>query len=138
MSALLHQRSPEALDLQYKIMLVDDELDIVSVFTRLLQRLGYAVVGFSDPTKALEEFRQNGSEYHLVISDIKMPQMNGWELVSKIRGIKNDVKIIVMSAYEVSSQDVAKCAPDEFLTKPMSISKLGPSVDKLLGRESGK
>jgi DNA-binding NtrC family response regulator len=70
-----------------KVMIVDDERDIVAIMELALRSNGYGAAGFSSPGKALEEIRNNG-EYALVISDIRMPSMNGFELARKNQGGK--------------------------------------------------
>ena len=60
------------------ILLVDDEFDIVTVFTQALKEQGFPVVGFTKPLLALDDFHINSDRYGLVISDLRMPVMNGY------------------------------------------------------------
>jgi two-component system, cell cycle response regulator CpdR len=69
---------------QRMIQVVDDEFDIVNVIKLYLQGKGLNVFGFTDPLLALEHFRINCKNYMLIISDIRMPRMNGFELDSYI------------------------------------------------------
>ena len=84
------------------ILVVDDELDIVLIFKRALSRQGYTVFGFTDPLLALEHFKANSADYGLVITDVRMPRMSGFELAAKIKVTKQDAKVVFMSAFEVS------------------------------------
>ena len=68
-----------------KILLLDDEFDIVAVFTLALEGRGFNVVGFTEPLLALEHFQKNSERYGLVISDIRMPVINGYHLQKKSR-----------------------------------------------------
>ena len=65
------------------ILLVDDEQDIINSVRRWLQADGFKVYGFADPLLALEYFQNNRDHIDLVLSDIKMRKMNGFELVKK-------------------------------------------------------
>lgn len=67
------------------IQVIDDDFDILNTIKLYLQRVGLNVFGFTDPNLALEHFRINCKDYALIISDIRMPTMNGFEFVRKIR-----------------------------------------------------
>ena len=67
------------------IILLDDEPDIVSVFGKVLQLSGYGVNGFTDPPKALEFFAKNRDKCSLVITDLRMPHMNGIDFAANVR-----------------------------------------------------
>lgn len=108
------------------ILVVDDELDIVVIFRQALARHGYAVFGFTDPALALEHFRLNSRDYALVISDVRMPQMSGFELAASVKAIKPDAKIVLMSAFEVTDLEFSTSAvkANDFLRKPVDIKTL--------------
>jgi CheY-like chemotaxis protein len=74
--------------------ILDDELDIVRIVERFLQGLGFRVSAFTDPVVALEYLKSNFRDCcNIVISDIRMPGMNGYELAKKVKGIKPECKI---------------------------------------------
>ena len=79
-----------------RILLVEDEQDITEVLTMVLKEGGYKVESFTDPTLALENFRIGS--YDLVILDIIMPKMNGFELRRQIKKIDNAVKVCFLTA----------------------------------------
>jgi two-component SAPR family response regulator len=80
-------------------LIVDDEHDITLTFKIVLQSTGlYDVYTFNEPLKALANF--NTHLYDLVISDIKMPKMNGYEFTQKVKEIDNDIKICFLTASE--------------------------------------
>ena len=93
---------------QSMIQVVDDEFDIVNVIKLYLQGKGLNVFGFTDPLLALEHFRINCKNYMLIISDIKMPGMNGFEFVRKVREIILTIKVLLMSAFEVNSTELSE------------------------------
>ena len=93
-------------------MIVDDELDIVESIKIWLQKRGFVVHGFTNPLLALEYFKNNCNSIDNVLSDIRMPQMNGCELVKRIRNLRTEVKIIIMSAFEFNHAEMKKVLPN--------------------------
>ena len=110
----------------HSILVVDDELDIVLIFKQALSRQGYTVFGFTDPLLALEHFKLNSSDYGLVITDIRMPRMSGFELAANIKVIKPDAKVVFMSAFEVSDLEFSMPGVkiNDFLRKPVNVKTL--------------
>ena len=110
---------------------VDDELDIMSLFRDALAQIdGIQVFGFTDSMLALEHFRLNQSNYNLVLSDFRIPKMNGVELLREVKAMKPSVKTVLVSAFEVEDDTFENrdCA-DIFLQKPISISELIEAVE---------
>ena len=110
----------------HSILVVDDELDIVLIFKQALNRQGYTVFGFTDPLLALEHFKLNSSDYGLVITDVRMPRMSGFELAANIKVIKPDAKVVFMSAFEVSDLEFSmpRVKINDFLRKPVDVKTL--------------
>ena len=113
---------------QQRIMAVDDEDEIVALVKMCLGRQGYNVSCFTDPIEALRHFEREGGNYRLVISDIRMPTMNGYQLVRKILEMKPDIKVILMSAFEINPNEFSKVLPsvkiDGFICKPASLKQI--------------
>ena len=87
------------------ILLIDDEHDDLFVLEKFLTREGFGVKSFSNSREALEHFsRTNPSFYDLIISDIRMPEINGLELYLSLKAIKNDVKVLFASAIELAEE----------------------------------
>jgi two-component system NtrC family response regulator len=118
------------------IQVVDDDFDILNVIKMYLQRVGLNVFGFTDPNLALEHFRINCKHYILVVSDIRMPGMNGFEFVRKVREISPAIKVLLMSAFEVNSTELSiglgGAKIEGFIQKPISLRKLSSIVQKQL------
>ncbi|HXV46909.1 MAG TPA: response regulator [Nitrososphaera sp.] len=112
------------------ILVVDDELDIVVIFRQALSKYGYTVFGFTDPALTLEHFRTNAKNYALVISDVRMPQMNGFEFAASVKAIRPDAKIVLMSAFEVADLEFSKSpvTQSDFIRKPVDIKTLVQKV----------
>jgi CheY-like chemotaxis protein len=87
-----------------RVLLVDDEPDICMVYQMVLEDAGYECIPYTDPVKALQEFRPD--YYDLIILDIKMPVLNGFELCKKIREVDKAVHIIFITALEEYRRNV--------------------------------
>src|SRR5205823_4422840 len=75
----------------YSILFFDDDFDTVTVLRRGLEIQGFNVVAFEEPLLALEHFQSKSKQFALVISDIRMSKMNGFEFIKKIKEIKPEV-----------------------------------------------
>lgn len=119
-----------------KILLVEDDLDLMRLFNDALTVGGYQVDGFTEPSKAFSHFKDNSHDYDLVISDVRMPQMSGLELVKKINEVNKDVKVLLMSAFEMESDNLKELKLNEFIQKPLHIEQLIKTVKKYLDKSS--
>lgn len=111
------------------IVVVDDERDIVNQIARFLEAMdGFKVYTFTDPFAALEHFNSSFKDHHIVISDIRMPGMNGYEFVRQVKKINPQVKIILMSSFEIDDNNLLDILPnvkiDTVLQKPFSLDTL--------------
>jgi DNA-binding NtrC family response regulator len=117
------------------ILVVDDENDIVNLIKQSLQINWLKVSAFTDPVMALEDFKVNGQTCSLILSDIRMPGMNGYEFVKKVKKINSKVKVILMTAFEINDKEFHNLLPDVkvdgFLQKPFSIQQLNNVVEKI-------
>src|SRR5688572_17730593 len=89
---------------QKNILVVDDDLDIIDPIKLWLQKNGFAVSEFTDPIMTLEYFNNKSKGIDLVLCDIRMPGVNGYELVTKIKKIQPEIKVILMSAFEIRQE----------------------------------
>jgi DNA-binding NtrC family response regulator len=106
------------------ILVLDDDFDITTLIKIALQRHGYNVLGFTDPFLALEHFKINHSTYSLVISDLRMPSMSGFQFIQNIKFIRPKINVLLMSAFDVIgdsefSTQSSKYEIDGFLQKPI-------------------
>jgi CheY-like chemotaxis protein len=135
------KRKPEDSGPAYRVVVVDDEHDIVAVLKRGLREKGFDVVGFTDPVEALSSFRQH--QYDVVLLDIKMPRMNGIELYKRLRTLDSEVLICFLTAYENYRSEFEVSYPKEqsscFIPKPSSIDRIaGIITNKMGGYDRGK
>jgi DNA-binding NtrC family response regulator len=114
------------------VMLVDDDMDIVTTTGMGLKRAGYDVHAFSDPLMAVQHVEQDSNKCEVLISDIRMPKMNGFQLVRRVNELRPHMKIIMMTAYEVNPPEFQTMFPtlrvDSVLKKPFPPSKLAEAI----------
>jgi DNA-binding response OmpR family regulator len=91
-----------------KVLLVDDEPDLNLTLKLNLEENGFKVDSFTDPLVALENFRGEAGQYELLILDMKMPQMNGFELYRQIKKIDDKVKVCFLTAGEMDYEQFRK------------------------------
>jgi CheY-like chemotaxis protein len=126
------------------ILIVDDEIDILSVIRRrLLEEYGFNTCCFTKPRIALEHYKMSSNNHNLVISDLQMPNMNGFEFIRKVKEINSKIKVFLMtSSFEVSdlgllllpnNSSSINLMIDEFILKPFSIQKLIILIRKHIG-----
>ncbi|MGA7042759.1 MAG: response regulator, partial [Nitrososphaeraceae archaeon] len=93
------------------ILVLDDDFDIVSIIKISLQKRRFNVFAFTDPFLALEHFELNSKDYGLVLSDVRMPGMPGFEFIRRVREMEPNVKILLMSAFEISDSEFSRALP---------------------------
>ena len=116
------------------IMIVDDEKDILDLFKDYLQINALKVQTYPNPISALSEIQINHSAYSLIISDIRMPDMCGFDFIERVRRIDKDIRIIFMTAFEIEKDRVKK-AGNELLIKPIALENLLRAVNKVLASD---
>ncbi|HEX7259181.1 MAG TPA: response regulator [Nitrososphaeraceae archaeon] len=121
------------------VLLVDDEKDILFLYSECLKSDGYQTISFDNPIEALNYLNKNDniSNCSLVITDYKMPQMSGLDLVKKIRekDSKSKIKTMLVSAYlknDLLKDNVDMKKIDKIIEKPVDIDKLKNEVTELI------
>ena len=108
-----------------RLLLVDDEPDVIFTFKKGLEAHGFVVDAFNDPVLALSNFKPG--VYGLLLLDVKMPQINGFELYEKIKKIDSEVKACFITAHEVYYESLKEIFPTMDLdcyVKPIEIEDL--------------
>jgi CheY-like chemotaxis protein len=118
-----------------RIMAVDDEEDILQVIKRSLELHDFVVDTYVNPKQALSEYRPN--VYDLVILDIRMPGMDGFELYRKIRELDTKVKVCFLTAFETYRERFRESFPELeevkcYIKKPISATELIRHIEKVL------
>jgi two-component system, OmpR family, response regulator ChvI len=116
---------------------VDDEPDITFSFNMILEDNGFAVDTFNDPLDALSSFRSG--LYAIAVLDIRMPNMNGFELCSELRKADDNIKFVFMTAYDIHSEDnnndikfILMNEKPIILKKPISLNEFVNKIKKEL------
>ena len=132
-----------------RILLIDDDPDVTLTLKTVLENNGYAVDVFNDPIMALQNFKKAADEdttnekyhYDLVLTDIRMPIINGFELYQKIIEIDKNIKVRFLTASEINYEEFReKVAPtiDDtvncFIRKPVENQKLLNAVSELMNK----
>ena len=120
-----------------KVMVVDDEADVISVIEIVLEENGFEVDAFEDPIVALKSYR--AGVYDLLILDIKMSKMDGFELYDEIKKIDDNAKVCFLTASEMYYKNSRKekyCSLDKdlFIQKPIANEDLVEEINKILSR----
>jgi two-component system, OmpR family, response regulator ChvI len=109
------------------IILIDDEPDMAITFKSFLAKEGYNIEEFTDSRQALQHFeKMDPSYYDLVITDIKMPGLNGLELYQRIKAINKDIKVIFVSAVDTAEMLVnvlPGVKPSDIIRKPIDMER---------------
>lgn len=119
-----------------KILVVDDEPDNASIFTMGLEDEGFEVDTFTDSPLALSMV-QAGKKYDLLILDIQMPDMNGFDLYEEVKKIDNKVKVCFLTAFgegytEEFGRRFLSSSPDiNFIRKPIRVNDLVKKVNEM-------
>jgi len=119
------------------IAIIDDEKDLLFVYKKALELQRLKVVTFDDSSVALNELKVRYKKYSMVLVDIRMPKVDGYQLINEIKRIDPSIKTILMSAYDVSDLEVHDnlndgVKIDRIMHKPFSLIKLISTVKTLL------
>jgi DNA-binding NtrC family response regulator len=118
------------------ISVVDDEADLAYLFRDALNQIpDVRVFAFSDPNLAFEHFLNNQNKYICMISDYRMPELDGLQLLSKVKKINRGVTSILISAFEAEDNLFKDCdCIDKFLQKPITMGDLVHEVKKYINK----
>ena len=118
----------------FKVLIAEDDRDLRQLFSRVLIKNGYSVVGVSDGRKALDEM-ENGF-FDIVISDIMMPVMDGYEFVRTLRESGNLTPVLMITAKDAFDDMQAGfySGSDDYMVKPVNVNEMVLRVGALLRR----
>jgi two-component system, cell cycle sensor histidine kinase and response regulator CckA len=121
---------------KYKTVLVaDDEQIILTMVSRMLERMGYVVLTANTPNEAIRLFRESKNTIDLVITDVIMPEMNGRDLAEHFLALKPGIKCLYMSGYtaDIITNQEALDESVYFIHKPFTKNELETKVQEALG-----
>jgi CheY-like chemotaxis protein len=116
------------------ILFVDDEPEITFMAKKMLENLGYKVSISSDSLSALDEFKSNPDRYSLLVTDQNMPNISGTELASKMKAIRPDLQVIIITGYSenLSEEILAENGISEVILKPMLLDDFSKVIRNVL------
>ena len=118
-------------------MVVDDETDLLVITSKMLNQNGYTVHAFESPAKALIHVKDNAcKDCSIVISDIRMPGMSGFDLVRQIKEQSPEIRIILMTAFNINKEEAQiislSTKINAFLNKPFATAQLMQALKECL------
>ncbi|MBF4806138.1 MAG: response regulator transcription factor [Pseudoleptotrichia goodfellowii] len=120
-----------------KILFVEDEIDLNNIVTKYLKKNGHSVDSVFDGEEALEYLEYG--EYDLVILDVMMPKINGFEVVKELRNKGNNTSVLMLTARD-SAEDKVKgldMGADDYLIKPFDFNELSARIRAVVRRKFG-
>lgn len=138
----LQQRLVRKNNEKTTILIVDDDIDILTVTGRSLEHAGFKVHAFVDPLTALHHVRNDCKYCQVLVSDIRMPGLTGFQLVRKVKDLRPEMKVIMMTMFEVNKPEFEAVFPstpiDDVIRKPFTSLQLLDKIRGLLGTLSQK
>lgn len=119
-----------------QLMIIDDEKDLLFVYKSGLFVDGLIIYTFDDPVLALEEFTKNSEKYCLVITDMRMPVISGYEIINRFKIINPKIRIIMISAYNITETEIiqnldANIKIDRLIRKPVTLDSLKTMIEDI-------
>ncbi len=125
-----------------RLLIVDDDSNIAQVLKLGLQQNGFLVDSFTNPEEALQSFKSNAESYRLLLSDVRMPGLSGIQLARKVKEINPNVKVILITAFEIRDNEFSKVFPstqvDGFVHKPIGIREMTNKILSVIGESKRK
>jgi DNA-binding NtrC family response regulator len=133
----LQQRLVRKNNEKTTILIVDDDIDILTVTGRSLEHAGFKIHAFVDPLTALHHVRNDCKYCQVLVSDIRMPGLTGFQLVRKVKDLRPEMKVIMMTMFEVNKPEFEAVFPstpiDAVIRKPFTPSQLVEKIRGFLG-----
>lgn len=120
-----------------RVLYVDDEEALVSLASRALSRAGHKVAGFTSPEKALGVFRANPKDFDVLVTDLSMPQMSGFELARAFHAIRPDIPVAMTTGHLLAEDELRArdAGVQEFILKPFtSVDEFTRALERLFRR----
>jgi CheY-like chemotaxis protein len=118
------------------VLLIDDDKDILTVLKLSLELKGMNIHCFTNPVLAVEHFKNNAANYDIVVTDIRMPQMNGFEVARVVKEIRQDIKLAFITAFDINKSEFEKVLPstkvNAFITKPVKPATFAEIINGIM------
>ena len=106
-----------------KICVIDDDTDLVRLFSDALKSSGFTVKGFDNPVDAINYLNVHHNEFSLIVTDWIMPEMSGREVIKLISQMDSNIGIIMISAFEFGHDELQEIPKEDFIEKPIHIAQ---------------
>ena len=128
------QRNHELLTGEGRVLVVDDEQQIVDYEVQVLQRVGYDTNGFTDSLTARDALLAEPERYDLVITDMAMPKMTGLQLFREIRKVRSDLPVLLCTGYseQVTAKSSREMGINGYLAKPFTAEQFAVEVKRVI------
>jgi len=122
-----------------RILLIDDETDVLEIEKEMLEKLGYNIKGVNSAREALNLFSRHPDQFDIVITDMTMPDMTGDKLAGKLRKIRSDIRIVLITGFSelISKEQAVSEGINGFLMKPVQLFDMAKMVRKVLDAADG-
>ena len=138
----LHEQLVRRNNEKTTILVVDDDIDTLTLTGRSLEHAGFKVHAFADPLIALHHIQKDCKYCQVLVSDVRMPALTGFQLVRKIKDMRPEMKVMLMTMFEVNKPEFEAVFPstpiDDVIRKPFTSSQLLDKIRGLLGTLSQK
>ena len=105
------------------ICIIDDDTDLLTLFSDALKSSGFRTTGFNDPVEAIEYLRKHHNEFGLVVTDWRMPKMDGSIIIKLISQTDPSIGIMMISAFDFDDEELHEITKEDFLQKPIHIEQ---------------
>ena len=121
-------------------MFIDDEDMLVELGKMMLEKLGYQPITFSSPSEALQFLEKNIESIDVVMTDLTMPGMLGTQLAEKIKKLRKDIPIILITGFSgiTATKQINSSFIDALLSKPLSINAMALTIQKFIKKNKSK
>ena len=134
---IFYERLVHKNDENATILIVDDDTDTLTVIGRSLEYVGFKVYAFADPIMALQHIQKDCKYCQILVSDIRMPALTGFQLVRRVKDLRPEMKVIMMTMFEVNKREFEAVFPstpiDGVIRKPFTPSQLVEKIRGFLG-----
>jgi signal transduction histidine kinase/DNA-binding response OmpR family regulator len=122
---------------QARILLIDDDESVLRAVEAMLRSEGHAVTKCLGGRQGLARFEEGN--YDLVITDLGMPELNGWEVAAKVKDASPDMPVVLLTGWgaEITAERISQLGIDGIVQKPCRLNVLRQTIDEVLGREDG-
>ncbi|MFZ5775456.1 MAG: ATP-binding protein [Thermodesulfobacteriota bacterium] len=119
-----------------RVLVVDDEQEIVDLMRRLLEGLGYRTILMHSSLGALDYLKEHHQDVDLVITDMSMPHLSGTQLARQVKELRPDMPVILCSGFskEINAETARAAGVDRYLMKPVVKRELAEALQSLLGK----